>query len=187
MDKNNVCEHGMPREELDMYDMVISGHFHQKSTDGHIFYVGAPMEHTWSDYDQDRGFHIFDTDKRTLEFIENPYKMHEVVTYNDSNETLESMSAKDYSPYSDLYVKVVVEEKKSPVLFDIFINELYKVDPLDINIVENFMEIQEEVDVDQSEDTMTIIHKCVDSTETDLDKGKLKNVMNMVYKEALNS
>jgi DNA repair exonuclease SbcCD nuclease subunit len=187
MDKDNVCDDGMSREDLKMYDMVMSGHFHQKSTDGHIYYVGAPMEHTWSDYDQERGFHVFDTETRSLTFIPNPFKMHEIVIYDDTKETLESITGKDYSSYSNMYLKVVVEEKKSPVLFDAFIGELYKINPLDVNIVENFIEEEVEVDVDQSEDTVTIIHKCIDGVETDLNKDKLKRLMGDVYKESVYS
>lgn len=185
MDKDNVCENGLLRREFDMYDMVISGHFHQKSSDGHIFYVGAPMEHTWSDYNQERGFHVFDTETRLLTFIPNPYKMHELITYNDSGETLESITGKDYKPYNQLYLKVVVEEKKNPVLFDAFMNEIYKVDPLDVNIVENFMEDEEEIDIDQSEDTITIVNKCIDNIETNLDKNKLKSLMYDMYKASV--
>ena len=41
---------------------VYSGHFHTRSTDGKINYLGNPYEMYWNDVNDTRGFHIFDTD-----------------------------------------------------------------------------------------------------------------------------
>src|SRR5580704_5434111 len=76
-------EDGMSPALFDKFDVVASGHFHHKSTKGNINYLGSHGEFTWSDYNDERGFHIFDTETRELEFIPNPYRMFEKVHYSD--------------------------------------------------------------------------------------------------------
>ena len=44
------------------FDVVFSGHYHTRSNDGKIFYLGNPYQMYWNDVDDPRGFHIFDTD-----------------------------------------------------------------------------------------------------------------------------
>ena len=189
MDKGNVCHDGMDRMLLDKYDVVLSGHFHHKSSDGNIVYVGTPGEMTWADYNDPRGFHIFDTDTRELEFIENPYKMFHKIVYDETSETLESVTDKDFSQYNNVMVKVVVANKSNPVLYDMFLDGLYKASPLDVTIVEDFTDystISDEDIVDQSDDTLTILDKVIDGIEMNLEKDKLKTLMHKIYFEAHN-
>ena len=68
--------------EFKRFEKVISGHFHKKSDDGHIYYLGTQYEIMWSDYNKD--FHIFDTETRELERIENPLKIFKKFMYDDT-------------------------------------------------------------------------------------------------------
>ena len=86
MDRGNVCHGGIDKQPLNKYDIVLTGHFHHKSDDGHIYYVGTPGEMTWADYNDARGFHIFDTNTRELEFIQNPYRMFHKLSYDDGEQ-----------------------------------------------------------------------------------------------------
>ena len=76
---------GLSKETFDKFDMVFSGHYHHKSDDGHIYYVGNPYELTWQDYNDPRGFHLFDLGSRELSFVRNPYSMFARVEYNDKD------------------------------------------------------------------------------------------------------
>lgn len=188
MDRGNICQDGIDRNYLNKYKMVISGHFHHRSSDGHIYYVGSPMEFTWADYGDRRGFHIFDTETFDLEFIENPYKMFHKIIYDDRKETLESVSKTDFSLYTNAMVKVVIVNKDNPILFDHFMDALYKVQPLDATIVEDFTdynELNEETTIDQAESTTQILYRFIDSAEIGLDKDKMKNLLTDVYNRAL--
>jgi DNA repair exonuclease SbcCD nuclease subunit len=192
MDRGNICHEGLDKKKLDKYDVVLTGHFHHKSTDGTITYVGTPYEITWADYNDSRGFHIFDTTTRELEFIENPYRMFHKMNYNDSIHELytEQYKTFDYSVFEDCYVKLVVIKKENPFLFDIVVDKLYKAGAADISIVEDFNDIEtisEEDIVDCAEDTMTILSKYIDNLTLNVESDKLKGVMRELYIEALST
>lgn len=190
MDRGNVCQGGMSREIFNRFDMVMSGHFHHKSNDGSIYYLGNQYEMTWADYGDTRGFHVFDTETRELEFIENPNRIFFKVAYNDENDAeKEKVKQIDFSQYKDTFVKVVVINKKEPYLFDSVIDSLYKAGVLDVSIVEDVsMNSTTNTDelVNQAEDTITILNKYIDGMTLDVDNNKLKNHMRELYVEALN-
>ena len=187
---------GMPSEEGLSHDLfrkfafTFSGHYHHRSSNNGIHYVGNPYELTWQDYNDARGFHIFDLDDHTLTFVENPNRMFHRITYDDKNESIKEIDGKDLSGYKNTYVKVVVINKTNPYLFDKFMNNLYNVNPSDITIVEDFTDLTEGLEdemVDQAEDTLTILGKYIDSVqEENIDNVRLKNLMKELYVEALN-
>lgn len=190
MDRGNVCHEGIDKSLLKRYDIVLSGHFHHKSTDGQITYVGTPGEMTWSDYNDPRGFHVFDTDTRELTFVENPFKMFHKLTYDDGSQDFEYWKNYNFEQYKSSYVKVVVLNKQNPYLFDNVVDNLYKAVPADISIVEDFTEIITEEDeelIDQAEDTMTILGKYIDGLTVNVEPEKLKLLMRELYVEALNT
>ena len=189
MDKGNIINTGMDRDTFKKFETVYSGHFHHKSTDGHIFYLGNLFEITWSDYNDKRGFHVFDTDTRSIEFIENPHHMFHKLEYDDTVETIESVEEKDFAHYHNNILKVIVKKKTNPVLFDQFMEKLYSAQPLDIAIVEDFIEyneLSEDDIIDQADSTTTIVDKYIDSIDMGLDRDKLKNLMREIYNQAQN-
>jgi len=189
MDRGNVCHEGMDRKHLRRYDIVLSGHFHHKSTDGQIYYTGTPGEITWSDYDDPRGFHIFDTETREMEFIQNPYRMFYRIEYDDSKQSFEYWKDFDYSQFNEKYVKILIVTKNNPYCFDTVLDKLLKENPIDVCVVENFEELEHIDDdtVNQAEDTVTILSKYIDQLTLNVDKDKLKNVMRNLYIECLSA
>ena len=83
MHSGHMNEHGLEKSMFKRFEKVMSGHFHKKSDDGHIYYLGTQYEMTWSDYNCPKGFHIFDTETRELSRIENPNLMFKKIIYND--------------------------------------------------------------------------------------------------------
>lgn len=181
-------EEGLDPNMFDKFDIVFSGHYHHKSARGNIHYLGNPYELTWQDYDDPRGFHFFNLKDHSLHFVKNPYRMFHKLIYDDKNNSIGEIQKMDLSPYSSVYVKVVVVNKTNQYLFDMLLNKLYQVNPIDISIAEDFTELEDisDDDVDQAEDTITILNKYVDNLTTDLDKNKLKGLFREVYVEALN-
>jgi predicted phosphodiesterase len=189
MDKGNLCEIGIDKKSLAKYDIVLSGHFHHKSSDKNITYVGTPYEMTWSDYKDPKGFHVFDTETRELEFIANPFTMFNKIVYDDSESDFETWKSFDFSKFKDTYLKVVVLNKQNPYLFDHVLDSIYKVGCSDVSIVEDFTDtvLEDDEIIDQAEDTMTILSKYIDVIEIDVEPEKLKNIMKEIYIEALNT
>ena len=181
-------QEGVDASLFKKFDMAMSGHFHHKSDNGNVYYLGNPYEITWSDYNDPRGFHIFDTKTRELEFIQNPFQMFHKIYYDDENtQTMESIQAEDYSKYKDCYVKIVSVKKTNPFIFETLVDKLYKEGTEDISVVENFAEFEnmnDIDDIDQAEDTMTILSKYVNSMKID-NKQELDTLMKSLYTEAL--
>lgn len=185
MYKGMVGNHGLSHEMFAKYERVLSGHYHTRSKQENIEYVGTPYEMTWQDYNDPRGFSVFDTETRELEFIKNPYTIHEKITYDDKNRDPMDLSQIDLK---DKYVKVAVINKTDLYKFDQFINELYTKDAYEIKIIEDFSEFTDgEISTDINiEDTMSILSNYVDSVETDENKEEIKSVLKELYLEAIN-
>lgn len=187
MDRGNICHEGMEAEVLKKYDVVLSGHFHHKSTKGNITYTGTPYEMTWADYNDERGFHIFDTETRELTFIPNPNKMFHKIKYNDDDMYYNDIVNADYSYLTGKYLKIVVEKRNNSFLFDTLIDSITKVAPQELSVVEDFSELvnPEDVDIDQAEDTITILNKYVDGLTLPVESDRIKTVLREVYNEAM--
>jgi DNA repair exonuclease SbcCD nuclease subunit len=188
MDRGNVCHEGFDPSMLSRYETVMTGHFHHPSSKNNIVYVGAPGEMTWADYNDPRGFYIYDTDTRELEFIVNPYTIFRKIFYNDDDLFLNDVQNRDYSEFKGKYVKLVVSKKSNAFLFETFLDNLTKSGAIDISVVEDFTDINTSDtigEVDQADDTTTILDKYIDGIEIDLNKVKLKNIIRDIYTEAL--
>jgi hypothetical protein len=187
MYKGQPNDHGFESSLFDKFDMVCSGHFHHKSSRGNIHYLGAPYEMTWSDYDDPRGFHVFDTKTRQLTFVQNPNKIFHKIHYNDSNLTLEDILMPDYNQYKNCVVKVIIKNKSNPHLFDMFIDKIEKAGVADLQVVEDHLNLNLEIDDDilkDAEDTLTLLNKYAEQFNAKNVKG-LASLLKDLYSEAL--
>ncbi len=184
-----INDQGLTTNVFDKFEIVYSGHFHHKSTQENITYLGAPYEITWSDYQDPRGFHIFDTETHKLEFIQNPFRMFHKIFYDDEGKTLSDVVDLDYDQYYNTVVKVIVNKKTQPYWFDVVIDKLYKSAPFKISIVEGEMlreHFSESDIIDEAEDTLTILEKYITGINIDTDKPALVKMMRSLYTEAIN-
>jgi len=177
-----VQNHGMSVEKFKKFDRVFSGHYHTRSTDGKVFYLGNPYQMFWSDVDDVRGFHIFDTETYELKFIKNPYNIFERIYYSDTVDT-----DFDFSIVENKIVKVVVKERNNQIKYDKFISEILKKNIIDLKVVEIIDINQNKVDLteDDGEDTLSTLDKYLEKVEINLDKTMIKKILHDTYKEAL--
>lgn len=175
---------GLPRDLFDRFEMTMSGHYHTKSYDPYhrIHYVGTPYEITFADIHDPRGFHVFDTETRVLEFIPNPHTMFDRLIYNEG-------WVGDVSSLKDKAVKIVVEKKTDLYQFDRFIDSVKLTGVYDLQIIENFSGLMGG-DIDSAihiENSQAIINNYIDGLTTTVDKDALKTFMDGLYLEALSA
>jgi DNA repair exonuclease SbcCD nuclease subunit len=175
-------QEGLDKKVFQKFDRVYSGHYHTRSDDGKIFYLGNPYQMFWNDVDDIRGFNIFDTNEYELEKFDNPYSMFERIYYDET----------DYKKFDTSYltnkmVKIVVRKKEDHLKFDKFVDSILKVNPLELKIVENIDVFDDDVDCSDitTEDTLGILDKYVQEADFDLNKDMVKKLLRDVYKEAL--
>ena len=189
MYRGSVSTHGESRSLFDRFAATFSGHFHHKSSDGSITYVGSHGEFTWSDHGDPRGFHIFDLRTQELEFIPNPYTMFKKVWYNDKGKTLDEVLDMDFNGCSGKYIKLIVQEKTNPYWFDMVCERLDKAGPLGMQIVEDHLNLNLENDediVNEAESTLDVFKKHLNQIQApNLNHAKLERLIVDLYGQAI--
>jgi hypothetical protein len=180
VNKHVVMDHGMESKLYQKFDRVFSGHYHTRSNNGTVFYLGNPYEMFWSDVNDKRGFTIFDTETLEHTPVNNPYRLFYNIYYEDDN-----YQTFDTREYENKIVKVIVRKKSDTKKFEKFIDKLYASNVADLKVVENFVvEDPEEFEVFESEDTLSILNRYIEEAEIALDKSVIQNIMRTTYQEA---
>lgn len=177
-------EHGLDRSLFKRFEKVLSGHFHTKSEQDNIMYLGSQMEFFWNDAHDNKYFHIIDTETREIDAIRNPHTLFYRIYYDDSKHDYLHHNIDDVE---GKFVKVVVINKSDSFTFDRFIDRINNREILELKIAENFNEFigssvdDESVSVD---DTPTLLNSYIDAVDTDLDKDRIKVEMSNLMIEA---
>ena len=178
-----IMDHGFDVKYFKKFDRVYSGHFHKRSNQGEIYYLGNPYEIYWNDVNETRGFHIFDTETLEHTPINNPYKLFYKIFYEDTNH-----QTFDTREYEGKIVKVIVRKKTDTKKFEKFIDKLYASNVAELKIVENFdfkgWYDSKDCEEYESEDTMSILNRYIEEAEISLDKSVIQKMMQEVYQEA---
>jgi len=180
--RGHIMEDGHDAKIYEKFDKVFSGHYHTRSDDGRIFYLGNPYQMFWSDVNDKRGFVIFDTETLEHKYLNNPNELYKIVRYNNTpRQTFK------YQEYAGKIVKLIVEQRDSHKEYEKFVDGFDKVDLVDLNIVDQTVNIADaELNVDEFEDTLSILDKYVDELEFSLSKSTLKSILRETYQEACN-
>ena len=178
--------HGYDKSIVKRFEKTYSGHFHNKSDDGQIYYLGCQYEMNWSDYNVQKGFHILDTETREVEFIPNPLTIYKKLMYDDSQTDYDKF---DVSDYNQKFVKLIVINKKDNEMFDRLLEKMYNsISVHELKILEDYSDlshhnVSDDV-VEGSEDTITLVNNYVDQLSVDLDKDRLKVMIKEMFIEA---
>jgi len=177
----HMMEHGMQWDIFKKFKKTYSGHYHCRSNQDNIYYLGNPYEMFWNDVDDvNRGFHLFDTETLEHTPVNNPYRLHHIVYYSDTDYQLF-----DARQLENKIVKVVVRNKSDTKKFEKFIDKLYNANVAELKVVENFgLQESEEFEAFESEDTLSILNRYVEESEVNLDKSIIQKMIHDVYREA---
>jgi len=175
-----VMDHGLESKLFEKFDRVYSGHYHTRSNNGTVFYLGNPYEMFWTDVKDDRGFHIFDTETLEHTPVNNPFRLFYNIYYEDTDYQLF-----DTREYENKIVKIIVRKKTDITKFEKFVDKLYSANVADLKIVENFqIQESEEFEAEESEDTISILDRYIEESETDLEKSIIQKIIKEIYQEA---
>ena len=134
----------------------------------------------WSDVKDARGFTLFDTESLEHTPVNNPHRLFYNIYYEDTDH-----QTFNTTEYENKIVKVIVRKKSDIKKFEKFIDKLYATGVADLKIVENFQLIEsEEFEAEESEDTMSILSRYIDESETELNKPLIQSLIKEIYQEA---
>jgi len=178
--KQLVMEHGLESKVFDKFKFVFSGHYHTRSDNGTVFYLGNPYEMFWNDVNDERGFHIFDTETLEKTAINNPYRLFYNIYYEDTN--YQTFNTKEYE---NKIVRVIVRKKTDTKKFEKFVDKLYASSIAELKIIENFaVQELEDFEAFESEDTLSILNRYIEEAEINLDKSIVQKMIQEIYQEA---
>ena len=185
MHNGHFNDHGQEKAMFKRFEKVMSGHFHKKSDDGQIYYLGTQYEMTWSDYGCPKGFHIFDTETRDLTRVTNPDTIFKKLIYNDKETNYDTI---DLSEYDKSFVKLYISNRTDVEMYERLMDKFYNsINVHSIDVIEEPTDIGASVREDileQGEDTLTFLGNYIDQVDSELDKQKLKQFAKELYMEA---
>ena len=177
-----IQESGLDPSIFSKYERVFSGHYHTRSDNGRIFYLGNPYQLYWNDYKDKRGFHIFDTETLKLKTVNNPYDLFLKIYYNDTD-----VETFDFDSCENRYVKLVIEKKTNSLNYEAFLDKLISANCHEVKIIEDFSTNVETASITQIEDTISILNNYVESAEISLDKTVIMKHLEEIYRKASES
>ncbi len=109
---------------------VFNGHIHLREDMNKKFHIlGCQYQQTWTDYRQQKGFHIYNFETDEIEFVKNPRRIFLKVVYD--NEKLEiDVGTKRKVPLNDKFFKAMTDK----------IVKIQVIDAVDRIKLENFLE-----------------------------------------------
>lgn len=180
MHRGSVINKGMDSNIFSKFRHVYSGHYHHRSSRGNITYLGTPYEMTWADYDDQKGFHVFDTDTLEMTFIPNPFHMFHVISYTDDTHI-------DYDELQGAIIKLVVESKENETRFEQVVHKIEEQNPCKFNIIDQktVLNMEDEDDTVDGESTLRILQRVIETSDVTVDKKDLEEFLTKLYTEAL--
>lgn len=175
---------------------TFSGHFHLRRyyETSNIFYVGTPSQINWSDYNEQKGFHVLDIPTSDLEFVENTVSTkHIKIILNSEEKTLDVLGFKDILKFKiDSKLDYSIFKKHKAKIYIDKDNVFNKaiIEKLDTELQSYRIELLEKEDTEQELEEKTdsnnrIEFDVVSAIKDNINTEYQKQVFNEIYTEAL--
>lgn len=166
------------------FSAVFSGHFHIKQSkmigDTAFEYLGTPYDLTVTDRSETKFWHIFDADAGSLKAIKNPDKLFYQILYDDSVPIDDLLSDANAERYKGKILRLIVEHRSDPVLFDSICDHLTGVGS-SLTVVEPSKAADDVEGADISKSTIDLICEAAEALPGGHDKNRLKNLVHGLY------
>lgn len=160
------------------FKKVLSGHFHLKSHQRNINYLGSPYATTWAEASETKGFHIIDTETLKLKFVENPENPFVHINYDES-------SSNNVPSVKNKIVRVLISQKGSETAFLKFLEKIEAQSPAEVNVQEQLPSTKINEAVDEHMDLFSLMDLYVNSLDFESPKSELKTLLRDLYNEAV--
>lgn len=154
---SSLCEHGLAPALFKQFKAVWSGHFHHGSVIDNIRYIGSAFHLTWQDYNDWRGFWIYDTDTGEITLHENEHCLFVAVAFD--YEQFKNWTATDYEQFSNRFVRLVVQGEYQKLHLQEVISKINAAKPHDLQIINDEMVSALAMSDEQATESTAIVNK----------------------------
>jgi DNA repair exonuclease SbcCD nuclease subunit len=185
MYKNSkACEHGIDPVFFAKFHKVLSGHFHHPSTYGNIEYIGAVFHLNWQDYNDWRGFHVYDPQVNEFEHVENEFCLFTELQYG--KDLLEAGDDDIETLCEGQIVRIVIDEDYDRVELKDLVARVENCKPVSVDIVDNtIVDASDGDETNWQDNTGKELGDYVEEFLADSDKKQeLATMFNRVYDQA---
>ncbi|QDB73356.1 DNA endonuclease [Vibrio phage VAP7] len=204
MYQGSTCEDGqISTSLLQKFELVDSGHFHTRSKQGNIGYLGTPYHINWQDFldGDNRGFDILDTETMESKFIRNKVSQTLFRTFDydwsliaDDKESQKQLTdtkwLEDEFGLKGQIIRVTCINRENATHYKKFVAAMRNVECLNQQIIDKSVNIvTDEVVVDEDElkkDTLSVIKEKVNSTEG-IDQKAVSSILEASYLRCQNT
>lgn len=180
MTRGVECTNGLNRSIFKKFERVYSGHYHLKSDEGNISYVGSLMQLNWNDFGDKKRMILLDFETGEERKIDTKSgNIFQKVYINDEDKLLEPES------YSNCFLKIYINrkmKKKDETWLAKVLDTCIKAEVIDNTI------IQENVDLDLHNEEFSDILKGFMKLQEELetkDKKSVSNILLKIHNEAI--
>jgi DNA repair exonuclease SbcCD nuclease subunit len=158
------CRNSLSGNIFKKFKRVFSGHFHLKAKKGNIQYLGSLFQLNWNDYDDEKGFYIFDPGKPKVKFIPNSRDIYDKVYINDDSELTEDLSA-----YEGRILKIYINRKLSKKE-DILLTKIMDA-AISFEIIDNTIILEQIEDIEiKEEDILEVLQEFANANADSIDQ-----------------
>jgi DNA repair exonuclease SbcCD nuclease subunit len=175
-----VSEHGMSKSDFKNHGLVLSGHYHKKSMDGNIHYLGNPLPTNWAEAQDPHGWHTFNGDLNSLTFHEWKHPIYQRLVVNTKDKI-------SFDWDGSIFLRILIKNKNE-FHYQNLLNELKNYDIKHISIIDDTIDTQE-VDNDLineeelRDDLVVMLKEYVKKTQDEKHIQKLLDLFDKLYQE----